>query len=106
MFGVNFSVVLLVCIYFASRDSKPLESISLTIERTYRPQAAIVHTCEGAFQSSYDTSELHWKFCNASSNISIEFLLGIMAYLSYVFSNFHRSAPFLLVLDMHIYIVI
>ena len=52
-----------------------------------QPHAVMLHTCDGAFQSSCDAGISHAMFCDVNSNM-FNILLPIMEYLSQLLSEF------------------
>ena len=51
-----------------------------------QPHVAMLHTCDGTFQSTCDTSKSPVVCCDAFSNM-LEFLLPILEYLSNLSSD-------------------
>ena len=65
--------------------------VSQTIADRFRykdqPHAAMLHTCDGTFQTSCDTSKSHAMCCDAFSNM-LGFLLPILEFLGCLLSDF------------------
>ena len=52
-----------------------------------QPHAAMLHACDGLFQSYCHARKMHAMCCNAFSNM-LECLLPILEYLQYYLSDF------------------
>ena len=52
-----------------------------------QPHVAMLHTCDGVFQSSCNAGKSHAMLCDVNSNMLV-ILLPILEYLSYLLSDF------------------
>ena len=66
----------------------------------YKPSlhAAMLHTCDGAFQTSCDVSKSHAMCCDRKFNM-LNILVPTLVYLSYLSSDFQTG--FSIVMDIY-----
>ena len=84
--------ILLLLIYnlHGKEGSISIISLSVYIYVYYlkaQPHAAMLHTCDGVFQSYCDAGKTHAMCCDAFSNM-LEFLPPILEYVSHLLSDF------------------
>ena len=63
-----------------------------------QPHAAMLHTCDGVFQSSCDAAKSPAMACDAFSNMLV-ILLPILEYLSYLLSDFQTVCSIVMAID-------